>query len=591
MKKKSIIFVIMTIVLGLYVFFTAPNLNPIYPEGAFFWLVVVTAYTLVASIANFRLPEFAADESGKPFFSFDKKKLPKKWILIPLVTLWIVYFLVQIIFNPLFFLDSYRNQMPEPAVKQFSSEVQAIDTNQIPIVDKDLARNLADKKLGEKPALGSQVTLGEPTIQTVDGRLVWVVPLQHSGFFKWLANMDGSAGYIVVSATNLKDVEYVDTYKIKIQPDSYFMHDLSRTARFTKGWFTGITDYSFELDEEGVPYWVVSTYHNTCGFHLPEADGIILVNAQTGDAQRYSLNEVPEWVDRVQPEDFILNQINNKGEYIHGVFNFSNKEKFRASAGSNIIYNNGNCYYFTGITSVGIDESATGFMMVNMVTKEPILYRMSGATEYSAMKSAQGKVQDLGYQATFPIILNVYNEPTYFMTLKDSANLIKKYAFVNVKDYMTVGVGDTMNEAEADYKKAMQDLSDGSSFNSGSSETEEKTITGEIDRISFTIEDGETIYSFTIKETPGIIYQATLSLSSSLPLTVSGDQVTFILSVDQSSNQITTSFENLSIFTSSAPSVSSSSEPQADIAPTDDTQADPLPIESSSPQLSSSDTE
>ena len=106
--------------------------------------------------------------------------------------------------------------------------------------------------------------------------------------------------------------------------------------------------------------------------------------------QYYSIDEVPEWVDRVQPESFIVNQINNKGEYVHGIFNFSDKDKYRTSQGEAIIYNNDDCYLFTGLTSIGQDESAIGFMMVDMVTKEPILYQMNGATEKSAQQSAQG---------------------------------------------------------------------------------------------------------------------------------------------------------------------------------------------------------
>ena len=171
--------------------------------------------------------------------------------------------------------------------------------------------------------------------------------------------------------------------------------------------------------------------------------------------------------------------------YKRQIFNFSNHEKYRTSEGHNIVYNNGNCYLFTGITSVGIDDSATGVIMVEMVTKEPILYRMSGATENAAMTSAAGKVQDLGYYATFPIILNVNNQPTYFMTLKDNANLIKKYAFVNVKDYMVVGVGDTMSEAEQDYRKAMRNVSKSSGLDECETGTEaEEKLTGTVARIS-----------------------------------------------------------------------------------------------------------
>jgi len=290
---------------------------------------------------------------------------------------------------------------------------------------------------------------------------------------------------------------------------------------------------------------------------LPEADGVILIDAQTGDTQRYALAEVPEWVDRVQPEEYILNQINNKGKYIHGVFNFSNKEKFRASEGHNIVYNNGDCYYFTGITSVGVDESATGFMMVNMVTKEPILYRMSGATETSAMRSAEGKVQDLGYRATAPIILNVYGEPTYFMTLKDSARLIKKYAFVNVKEYMVVGVGDTMAEAQTDYAKALQaaSIGQGNIDLGGGAEpdapaAEHRTLQGTIRRIAYTVQGAETNYYFLL-EGSDQVYVMALSANPNnlLQLTQAGDTVSIEFEYYKDSDGAfpVTAFDNLSL--------------------------------------------
>ena len=154
--------------------------------------------------------------------------------------------------------------------------------------------------------------------------------------------------------------------KIKYHPGSYLLFDVARKVRFGPGLLTGITDYSFELDDNGQPYWVVSTYHNLRGFSLPEADGIILLNATTGQMERYTMENIPEWVDRVQPEDFVIEQITNRGNYVHGIFNFANKDKYRPSDGHNIVYNNGECYLFTGLTSVGADDSAIGFIMVDM---------------------------------------------------------------------------------------------------------------------------------------------------------------------------------------------------------------------------------
>lgn len=542
--KRMVLGIAAVIVLLLaYIFFAAPNLNPLYAEGAMFWLVLLTAAVVGVAVLKFKNP-IAEVKDGKGV-SFDFDGFPLKWVVGILAVLWGVYILVHLIFNPLFFWGSYRDQMKEPEVKEFTSEIQTVDLNQIPVVDRELAQTLADKKLGEKPSLGSQVVLGEPTIQTVDGKLVWVVPLHHSGFFKWLANMDGAAGYIVVSATDMKDVQYVDSYKIKIQPDSYFMDDLVRTARFKGGLFDGITDYSFELDDTGRPYWVVTTYKNTCGFSLPEADGVLLVDAQTGETKKYSVDEVPEWIDRVQPENFIIEQINNKGQYVHGIFNFSNKDKYQASEGSAIIYNEGNCYLVTGITSVGVDESTTGFMMVNMVTKEPVLYRIGGATEAAAMKSAEGKVQDLGYDASFPIIMNADGHPTYFMTLKDSARLVKKYTFVSVTDYMTVGIGDTMTQAYEDYKKVMANTQDTPLAGEEETPAEEKTVTGTVSRINFTVRDGKTVYYLTLKETGAQMYMAPIDVSDALALTQSGDSVslTYLVSEGQQAAEVV-SFEN-----------------------------------------------
>lgn len=543
MKYKFNLGGIALVIIALYIFVAAPNLNPLYAEGAFFWLVVLSIYTVIFVILPKKVSNLTMIDS-KILIKGIMNRKSAKLIVGGVFVLWIVYFVVNVLFTPLFFYKDYRDQMETPIEQSFTSDIQPIDINQIPIVDKSLAKTLADRKLGESPSLGSQVTLGEPTIQNVAGELVWVVPLHHSGIFKWLANLEGSAGYIKVSATNLKNIEYVPDYKIKIQPESYLLDDLHRYARLSAGLFTGITDYSFEIDDEGNPYWVLTTYKNSLGFVLPEATGVILVNAQNGDHERYSLDEVPEWVDRVQPEDFIINQIDNKGEYSHGVFNFSNKDKFRTTPGHAIVYFDNRCYLFTGMTSVGIDESATGFIMVDMVTKEPTIYRISGATEMSAQDSAQGKVQDLGYRATFPIVLNVGEQPTYFMTLKDSAGLIKKYAFVSIKDYMVVGVGDTVTAAKNDYMKSLSNIGGNVDFDK---ENEAKSLekTGTINRINWNVMEGITVYTFTTVEEPTILYTGTVSISDQLIITKPGDKVKFSYLESELNNKNITLFENM----------------------------------------------
>ena len=498
------------------------NLNPLYPSTAFFYCIMITAYVAIWVINKAGKFIFTKLENGSVSVDFERKApFPKAPIIIA-VAAWVLYGAVTVGSSVIFNVSAFRDQMPAYRIGDFSSEIQVVDTSQIPIVDKDLAYKIAEKKLGEKPSLGSQVVLGEPTIQTVNDKLVWVVPLQHSGFFKWLTNMSGTPGYIVVSATNSQDVEYVDDYNIKYQPNAYIFSDLTFHTRYTAALFTGVTDFSFELDDTGRPHWVITTYKYTRGFALPEATGVIVMDAETGKSNRYALEDIPAWVDRVQPEDFILTQINNKGKYVHGIFNWADKDKYQTSEGDIIVYDEGRCYLFTGITSVGSDESAIGFVMVDMVTKEPIMYQMAGATEYAAQRSAEGKVQQYGYYASFPLIINFEGTPTYFMTLKDIDGLIKQYAYVSVKDFLVVGVGESMQDAKLNYEKALRQNPGSADVTDSDSLAE---IAGTVYRINQEIVAGETVYRFILSERTDIVFEAQGSVSEMLSLTEVGDSV------------------------------------------------------------------
>lgn len=543
---------VITLLVLLYVFVEAPTLSPLYLDGAIFWAMLITIY--VGLNALMKIGEFSFDaektQPGQVPFSFSaRQKFPKLSAVIIAVP-WILIVVVMILCSVFFQWKAYRDQLGEPEIKKFDNEVQAIDVAQIPIVDENLALQLAQKKLGERPALGSQVALYSATIQMVDGELVWVVPLYHSGFFKWLTNLSGTPGYIVVSATNTNDVRYVEGYKIKYHPGNYLLFDITRKVRFGPGLMTGITDYSFELDDEGQPYWAISTYKNSRGFSLPEADGIILLNATTGQMNRYGMDEVPEWVDRVQPEDFVLTQIANRGNYVHGIFNFANKDKYRPSEGHNIVYNNGRCYLFTGLTSVGSDDSAIGFIMVDMVTKEPIMYEMSGATEEAAQRSAEGRVQDLKYRATFPIILNIDSQPTYFMTLKDNIGLIKQYAFVSVTNYSTVGTGESVSAAMRDYENKLR--SDGVTTIGKLGGVVEQ-LEGTILRISGEYSGGNTVYKFLLSEKPDILFIAESTAGAELALTQPNDKIQVEYSLSSDGTAEVTFFDNL-LFTQKAAS-------------------------------------
>ncbi len=545
MKKTRIIAYLVAFVVFLgYLFFETPNLNPLYSDGAVLWCIVITVAVAIWLVTKGSLFHLAVGANGQRELSFDGTKNLSKLVKIGVLVPWAVVVVVFIGSSILFQFGAYRDQLTQPQERTFSSDVQVVDVENVPIVDKALAEKLADKKLGEKTSLGSQVETGEPVIQQVNGKLMWVVPLEHSGFFKWLANLNGTPGYITVSATNMQDVEYVDGKNIKIQPRAYLLQNLNRHARLHGGFFTGLTDYSFEIDDEGNPYWVISTYKNTRGFALPEATGALIINATTGETHRYTIDALPAWVDRIQPESFIMTQINNRGEYINGILNFSNKDKFKASEGHSIIYNNGRCYLYTGLTSVGSDDSIISFMMVDMITKEVFNYKVSGATENAAQASAEGKVQNLKYTATFPLILNIDGKPTYFMTLKDAEGLVKQYAYVSLEDYSIVGNGETMEAALDSYRANLRHA--GASGTPAEDLLEEKEeITGTVLRIASEMTSEDTVYKIILSEQPKKIYQVSYTVSDELALTREGDRIQLTFPKTEDAIVTASGFDNL----------------------------------------------
>lgn len=435
----------------------------------------------------------------------------------------LIYVVTLVACSPIINYNAHRNLIGDVEEVEFSSEIKYIDLNQLPTIDKELAEKLADKKLGEIASLGSQVTVGELHLQSNNEKLYYVAPLEHSSFLKWITNREGTKGYIKVSATNQNDVELVTELNgapmnIKYLDSAYLFSDL-RLATYLRDLKAGHTDYTFELDDTGKPYWVITRYDTAVGISEAKAIGVLVLDAQTGESNIYDIDNAPEWIDRIQPKRFINRYVNKWGELVHGVFNFTDKDKLKATDGMNIIYNDNSCYYYTGITSVGSDESLVGFTLTNTRTGETKLYKTSGATEIASMKSAEGKVQQYGYTATFPYLINIQNEPTYFMTLKDSNGLVKQYAMVNVKNYNTVGVGDTLQGTLNKYLEGLTNTSISLEGNNN-----EETISGEVERIGVVIKDGTSIYDLKLKDNDNI-FQVSTETSRDVALTAVGDNV------------------------------------------------------------------
>ncbi|MDI1316396.1 hypothetical protein [Flavobacterium sp.] len=539
--KKIILLVLVAFLLFYF------NL-PVIGYGFLGFPIILLALCVLAIILFTKL------EVGK-----DKKvrlmEKPKK-IFFMLLGLILVYIMVFPLFTslPMFRSESYKNLIGNVVDgKKISNHIAPISIDEIRVVDEDLAHLLGEKILGSQPALGSQVELGDFCIQKVGHDLYWVAPLLHSGFFKWWNNSEGTPGYVMVSATNERDVKLVENVngkaiKIKFQPEAFFQSELARHI-YLNGYTTvGLEDYTFEIDDAGNPFWVVTLFEKKIGFGGNDAVGVLVVDAQTGTITPYTIANAPQWIDRIQPISFIEEQLNDWGEYVHGYWNFSNANKLQITEGLTLVYGHNNrSYWYTGLTSVGKDESAVGFILVDTRTKEATFYKQSGATEFAAQSSAEGKVQEKGYKTSLPIPYNINNIPTYVMTLKDDGGLVKMYAMVAISDYTIVGVGNTMRETLMSYKNVYNMAGNKINPNSESNKKQLKSI---VTRIHNDVKNGNSFYYFTVKDYPNI-FVGSSQLSNQLPVTIVGDSVKVSFDLDLEEVIDVSSFENLNLKTKS----------------------------------------
>lgn len=419
----------------------------------------------------------------------------------------------------------------------FSQDVAELNMSQIPVVDKDTASRLGSRKLGEMTELVSQFEIQNDYTQiNYKGSPYRVTPLRYADPVKWLFNhKEGLPAYLTVDMvtqeTNLVWLENGMRYS----PSEYFFRNIYRYIRFkypTKMFET----VSFEIDDSGTPYWIAPTITYQIGWwDGKDIDGAVLVNAVTGESQWYPKEEVPQWVDQLYYAELLIGQLDDNGRFQHGYINsvFGQRDVRRTTYGYNYMAINDDVYLYTGMSSVTADESNIGFVLVNCRTKETKFYTVPGATETSAMASAQGQVQHLNYSATFPLLLNISNRPTYFLSLKDNAGLVKMYAFVDVEQYQIVGTGQTIDEAKRNYRKAL---------NLEEVEVQEPAdsteITGTVASLANAVVSGNTCYYFTL-EGDSQVYTAFVDVHEKLPFMQPGAELSFSYSEDGAVRRVT----------------------------------------------------
>ncbi len=489
MKKKfnkRIIFnIIITLVVAFIYFYIF--LPPINIHAMEFWVFIIIIYLLYLTLSLISFVGYAALKGDLKTI-----KLSKAFkIMFGIVPVLIIFFVVLNFFlSPLFNAKSYSQRITIIEGKKFEEEVKEVDFNKVPLLDKDSTSKIGDRVMGEMTDLVSQFRVSSLYTQiNYNDKIVRVTPLEYDGIIKYFTNRgDGISGYIVVDSVTGK-AELVRLEKgMKYMPSAMFNEKLSRKLRFS--YPTEIFgDPNFELDNDGKPFWVVPTLKYSGLGLKEEVSGVVILDPVTGKSKKYDLEEIPNWVDHVYSAELIMEQVNDWGKYRNGFLNsmFGQKNVVATTEGYNYLIQDDDVYLYTGITSVASDESNLGFILTNMRTKETNYYLIPGAEEFSAMASAEGQVQQMHYNSTFPLLINLNGKATYLVSLKDNAGLVKMYAFVDVQNYQKVVVTD----ANLGIEKAKENYLN----NMGADPTDiSNKVTIKIKSINTVIIDGNTYY-------------------------------------------------------------------------------------------------
>lgn len=523
--KTVIISLIVTLVFGaLYFYLALPPLNPQAPEFWVFLLLLLAVYSVCTLIG-------AGVRAGRenivelPRALAHSCKVP---ILLAGVILAVC--VVGTLIGAAIFRSGAYYDLLDVQSGDFTEDVAEISYSEIPMLDKDSSIQLGRRALGSIGAdsnLVSQFEVSDSEYSQINykGEPVRVAPLVYGNIIKWFNNRaQGLPGYIVVNMVT-QEADLVQLSDgIKYSTGEHFGRNLYRTLRFRYPTMM-FGDVNFEIDEDGTPWWVCSRLVKRIGlFGGADAQGAVLVNAVTGESSY--MEEVPGWVDRVYDADLLVQQYNYHGRYVNGWINswLGQKGITTTTEGYNYIALNDDVYLYTGVTSAGGDESNVGFILINQRTKEAKYYNITGATEYSAMSSAQGAVQHLNYTATFPILLNISDQPTYFMALKDSAELVKMYAMVNVSDYQITATGTSVAQCQQNYEQLLSQNGVQVTAPVLDDAAEQETISGTVTEIRSAVVDGNTIFYFALG---GDVYYAVSAQSCQQAVIINvGDTVT-----------------------------------------------------------------
>ena len=491
-KAKIIGAIVLVIVAFLYYYFTLPAINIHSRDFWFFIGILVAVLALIYAWKKRLRPDEIKTSKGM------------KAILFVLAAVVVVYLVGALLSSPIVNAKKYQKLL-KVEEGEFTKDIEELSFDQIPLLDKESATLLGNRKMGSMVDMVSQFEVDDIYSQiNYQGRPVRVSPLKYASGIKWITNQsEGIPAYVRIDmATQSTELVKLDE-GIKYTTSEHLNRNIYRHLRFAHPTYI-YGELSFEIDEKGIPYWIAPVKKYNIGLFGGETVGkVVLCNAITGETKTYDIDDVPQWVDRAYSADLLVQLFDYYGTLKHGFFNsiLSQKDCLKTTDGYNYLAQDDDVWMYTGVTSVNGDQSNVGFVLSNQRTMETKYYKVEGATEASAMSSAEGQVQNLKYTATFPLLLNISDEPTYFIALKDDSGLVKKYAMVNVQKYQIVAIGDSVSQCEENYLELL--------FSNGVKEVEKdtrevKTITGKITKIAQGVIEGTSHYYLMLENSEDI---------------------------------------------------------------------------------------
>ena len=513
-KVMLIGMVILIIILAITYYVQIPEISIYSSKTWIYGLLII--FIIAAILSGFNVKEKKLEI---------KTTLPGKIMFIILGVGIVVFLIGSLLSSSVFSASKYAEILPI-SDGEFEKDVVKKDTvDDIALMDTSSAEIVGQRVVGSLSDIVSQFEVSTEYSQIdLNGKPMKVAPLEYADFFKYLNNKsNGVPGYVMVDPIT-NEAEYIKLDKgMKYSTSSYFNSNLQRHLRFQ--YPTAIFEgYYFEVDEDGKPYYVCPILKANVGlFGAMDIKGIVICDPVNGESNYYSIGNVPDWVDRTYSGDLLCQKYNWYGTLSGGYINSLYGNKGCKVVTSDFSYKimEEDMWIYTGVTSVNGDQSNIGFVIMNTRTSETRYYKISGAEEYSAMESAEGAVQHLEYVASFPSIVNINNQPTYVMVLKDNGGLVKMYAYVNMEKYNIVATGTTLKEALSAYKKMLFDNGIGDSEENIEESYDNKTIT--IDSIQY-IPQGTETYAYIIS-TDDEAFKQNIEENETIVLLKSGDHI------------------------------------------------------------------